>query len=116
MKLTYEEKRTPTFRKWLSDLDGDVRDRYEVDRILCNSEWRTLTFCTSEFRVNFKFSTAKEYASHYNSLKKTVTKHCRVGVMVNAESKSCSIEAVPASDADEEAVKYEADDFGFVRA
>jgi len=114
MEFKHEEKVTPTFRQWAksASLTGD--DRYPVIRILCNSEWRAITFVTDEFRITRKISSTKEFEDTVKKLGKIVTQFCRAGIVVRDKERA-DISLLPASDADENAQQFESDDFGFVR-
>ena len=114
MEFKHEEKITPTFRQWAKSatLTGD--DRYSVIRILCNPEWRAITFVTDEFRITRKISSTKEFEDTVKKLAKIVTQFCRAGIIVRDNQKA-DISLLPASDADENAQQFESDDFGFVR-
>lgn|SRR5574338_772566 len=114
MKLEYEEKRVPTFRQWVSKADLSVRNQFDIVRIFCNSEWRTITFITEEFKLNYKYPARKDYDSVYKQVKKVLGNYCRAFVEVQTQT-TCSIQLLPASDADEQAVKFESDDLGFER-
>lgn len=115
MKFSHEEKRTPTLRKWVDATKPANGGRYPIVRVLINSEWRTVTFCTDEFRINLKFETNKEFEGTERGLRKILDKHCRAYVDYTGGYKS-EIEVVPASDADESPDKFNRDDFGYVKA
>lgn len=114
MKINHEEKRTPTFREWSSGTDCASGTRFEIVRIFCNSEWRTVTFVTDEFKLNIKHSDKKDFERQEREIRKLVTKHCRAFVTF-LETNKCYIEIVPASDADESPAIFEPDDLGYVR-
>lgn len=114
MEFKHEEKNTPTFRQWAksASLTGD--DRYPIIRILCNSDWRAITFVTNEFRITRKINSAKEFDDTVKKLGKIVTQFCRAGIIVR-NKETADISLLPASDADENAKRFESDDFGFVQ-
>jgi len=114
MEFKHEEKNTPTFRQWAkkATLNGD--DRFDIIRILCNSDWRAITFVTEEFRISRKLSSAKEYDDTVKKLGKIVRTFCRATVSVS-DRETANILLLPASDADENPAKFDEDDFGFVR-
>lgn len=113
MKFEHEEKRTPTFRTWGKTATVDESVTYPVVRIFANDDWRTITFVTDEFRINFKYDSSAKYTSAYASCKKILTKHCRCYVSVLSREKA-EITLSPASDADETPQLFEADDLGFI--
>jgi len=114
MEFKHEEKNTPTFRQWAKKASFNSNDRYPIIRILCNSDWRAITFVTDEFRITRKISSTKEFEDTVKKLGKIVTQFCRASVSV-ADKETANISVLPASDADENAQRFESDDFGFVR-
>lgn len=114
MEFKHEEKNTPTFRQWAKSSAPISGSRFDIIRILCNPEWRAITFVTDEFRITRKIGSAKEYEDTVKKLGKIVREFCRVGVTVH-DNQRADISVLPASDADENAQQFEADDFGFVR-
>lgn len=115
MKFTHEEKRTPTLRKWVDETRPSSGGKYPIVRVFINSEWRTVTFVTDEFRINIKFPSSKEFESTERGLRKILDKHCRAYVDYEGGYKS-EITVIPASDADELPDKFTRDDFGYVKA
>jgi len=113
MKLEHEEKRTPTFREWAKTATLEGEPTFPIVRIFANDEWRTITFVTDEFRINFKFDASSKYLAQYNGVKKIVTKHCRAFIDVLSRERA-NVVVNPASDADESPQLFEADDLGFV--
>ena len=113
MKFEHEEKRTPTFREWAKSANMDSELTFVVIRIFANDEWRTITFVTDEFRINFKYDSASKYNSAYSGLKKLVCKHCRCFIDVLSRERA-NVVVNPASDADETPQLFETDDLGFV--
>lgn len=112
MKFEYEYKPVPTFRTWAINADLSTKVQFDIVRIFCNSEWRTLTFVTELFKVNYKFTTKEEYQTAYKKVKKELGSYCRAYATVNSKD-SCTIQLTVASDADEQARKFVEDDFGF---
>jgi hypothetical protein len=114
MEFKHEEKNTPTFRQWAKSAEIASSRGFDIIRILCNSEWRAITFVTDEFRITRKISTAQEFDATVKKLGKTVTQFCRARITVHDKERA-DISLLPASDADENAKQFESDDFGFVR-
>lgn len=113
MKFEHEEKRTPTFREWAKNASLDGEPTFPVIRVFANSEWRTITFVTDDFRINFKYDSPTKYTSQYNGLKKVLTTHCRCFIDVLSKERA-NVVANAASDADEQPQLFETDDLGFV--
>jgi len=113
MEFQHEEKRTPTFRQWAGSTEVQADSRYDIERIFCNREWRSITFVTTEFRINCKLETDKLYDSKERELGKILTKHCRAYITVQTQERA-NITVTPASDADERPQLFERDDKGFV--
>lgn len=113
MKLSHEEKRTPTFRQWASEANVVSGDRFPIVRVFCNSEWRTVTFVTMEFKLNFKYTTDKDFQRTEREVRKVLLKHCRAYIEVQSVTK-CEVELLPASDADESPQLFEPDNLGYV--
>lgn len=114
MELNYSRQNTPTFPQWVKNVENPNETQFNVDRVFANSEWKTLTFCTSEFRVNFKYLKKEEYAKVIKQVKSTLSKPCRAYITVNYEEQACKLSLTIASDADEDAAIFEPDDFGYV--
>jgi len=114
MKISHEEKRTPTLRKWVDSTKPTAGGKYPIIRVFLNSEWNTVTFLTNEFRINIKFTTSKEFESTERGIRKVLDKHCRAFIEYTGEYKS-EIELIPASDADESPDEFIKDDFGYAR-
>lgn len=113
MKIQHEERKTPTFRQWASSTDCAPGTRFPIVRIFANSEWKSITFLTDEFRINLKYNSQEEFKRAEREVGKIVNKHCRAFVEFEGEYKS-SIELVLASDADESPQKFKSDQFGWV--
>lgn len=114
MEFTYEEKRTPTYKQYSKSSEFIVDSKHEVIRILCNSEWRAITFVTDSFKINRKLESSKEYDSTLKKLKKIVTEQCRCSITVRSAEKA-DIQLLAASDADDSAAIFDEDDFGFIK-
>ena len=112
MKIQHEERNTPTFRQWAKTADIDSNLSFVVERIFLNSDWRTVTFVTNDFRINVKQADAGSFKKVQSDIHKIVTKHCICVVRVSDKQRA-DIELVPASDANESAQLYEQDDLGY---
>lgn len=115
MKIPYEERRTLTFREWVSESTRTAGTRYPIVRIFANSEWRTVTFVTEEFRLNIKYKSEKEFNDIERGLRKVLSKHCRACVEYEGDYKT-TVEVIPASDADESPQLFKTDKYGWVLA
>lgn len=114
MEFKHEEKTVPTFRQWGKTFKPDDNDRFPIVRIFCNPEWRAITFVTESFRITRKLPTTQEFESVVKKLGKIVCQHCQANVVVRNKTEA-DISLLAASDADEHAVRFESDDFGYVR-
>jgi hypothetical protein len=115
MELSYIKQSTPTFPQWLKVVENKTEHKFEIERVFCNKDWKTITFCTSEFRVNFKFTTKLDYEATEKQVRSNLTKPCKALIFVDYENEGCQLKLSKASDADEDAAIFKEDDFGFIR-
>lgn len=114
MKFTHEEKVTPTFRQWASKATLPAGARLDIIRVFANSEWRTVTFVTEEFRLNIKYPTSQEFDKSNRELAKLFKAHVRAFIEYEGGTRA-EITIVPASDADDSPAKFTKDDLGWLR-
>ncbi len=115
MKIQHEERNTPTFRQWAKTAELNPESRFLVERIFVNTDWRTITFVTGDFRINIKHTDPTGFKKVQSDLHKIVTKHCVCLVRVR-DRDHADIEIVPASDANESPQKFEQDELGYILA
>lgn len=114
MEFSHEEKRTPTYREYAKSSGFVADSKHEIIRILCNSDWRAITFVTDLFKINRKLQSSKEYDNTLKKLKKIVTEQCRCSITVRSAEKA-DVQLLVASDADDSAIVFDEDDFGFIK-
>lgn len=114
MKFSHEEKVTPTFRKWASKPTLPAGTKLDIIRIFANSEWRTVTFVTEEFRLNIKYATTQEFDKTNRELTKLLKDHVRAFIEYTGGIKA-EVTLVPASDADDSPSKFAKDDLGWTK-
>lgn len=115
MKFSHEEKVTPTFRKWASKPTCPDGTKLDIIRIFANSEWRTITFVTEEFRLNIKYTTTQEFEKVDRELTKLLKSHVRAYIEYQGGNRA-EITLIPASDADDSPAKFVKDDLGWTRS
>lgn len=114
MKFTHEEKVTPTFRQWASKPALPDGSKLDIIRVFANSEWRTITFVTDEFRLNIKYPTNEEFSKSNRELTKLFKTHVRAFIEYQGGTKA-EVTIVPASDADDSPAKFVKDDLGWTK-
>jgi len=114
MKFTHEEKITPTFRQWASKPTLPDGTKLDIIRVFANSEWRTVTFITEEFRLNVKYSNSQEFDKSNRELTKLFKTHVRAYIEYQGGTRA-EITIVPASDADDSPARFTKDDLGWTR-
>lgn len=61
----------PTHLKWIVQNPEKVGETFDIVTIFRNSEWKTVTFFSDEFKFNLKLDSAEEYEETYNELQKS---------------------------------------------
>lgn len=112
MKFQHEERNTPTFRQWAKTANIDPKSSFVVTRVFVNSDWRTVTFVTDDFRINLKQADSASFEKVQSDLHKIIRKPCVCVVRVS-DRDHAEVELVVASDANEHAQQYEQDDLGY---
>jgi hypothetical protein len=115
MKFTHEEKVTPTFRQWCRTATPVSGSRFDIIRIFANDEWRNITLCTEEFRINVKHASKESFDKAYKELSKLLRNHVRAYVEYTSGT-SAEITIIPASDADDNPSKFTPDELGWIRS
>jgi len=114
MKFTVEQKPTPTFKQYVDSGEATIPSKHSVERIMCNVDWKTITFFSEAFKLNLKLPSKDEYLKTVKKVTSVLNKDCKCALEI--ESKSvCHINLDIASDADESAMQYESNDTGWVR-
>lgn len=114
MKLTVEVKPTPTFKQYVDSGEATIPSEHTVQRILVNVDWKTITFFSDEFKLNYKLPTKEEYVKAVRNIKKLLSKPCQCRLEI--ESKTvCNVILDSASDADESFMEFTESDKGWDR-
>lgn len=115
MKLTSENKTTPTYKQYANSDDYAEGSNHDVELILFNSDWKSVTFFAEAFKLSFKFKTSEEYNRQVKAVSKILSKPCKC--FLEAESKTIGhLHLNSASDADEQFQLYESTERGFQRS
>lgn len=114
MKLTQESKQTPTYRQYVLSSEFVVGSKHEVDLVLLNPEWKSITFFGEAFKLSFKYKTNDEFNKQSKAVSKILSKPCQV--WMEAESPTIgNLHLNSASDADEDFQLFESSERGFQR-
>lgn len=114
MKLVQEVKTTPTYKQYAGSTEYSEGSKHEVELVLVNPEWKTLTFFSDAFKLSFKYKTLAELNQSVKAVSKIISKPCKC--WLEAESKVlANLHLNPASDADEEFATFESTERGWSR-
>lgn len=114
MKLTSEIRPTPTFKQYVASGECTIPSVHPVRQVLVNIDWKTITFFSEEFKLNFKYSTKEEYVKTVKKVKSIISKPCQCRLEVESQT-VCHLVLDVASDADESFMEFSESERGWDR-
>lgn len=114
MKISIEVKPTPTFKQYVDSGEATIPSVHLVGKVLVNIDWKTITFFTDDFKLNYKLPTKDEYLKTLRKVKQIISKPCQCRLEIQSKT-VCDLILDSASDADESYMEFSESDKGWDR-